>query len=234
MNKIALIGAYDKTDLILYAAKIFAVLGKRVLVIDATQKQKTKYVVPALNPTVSYITEFENMDVAVGFYDFVDLIRYIGIDDKNDLEQEYDEILIDIDSKQTLQNFEINEEFKTYFVTAFDVFSLKKGLEAIEGSLKPFEMTKILFSEDMSKEEDEYLNYLSLGKKVEWNDYRIYFPIENGDLSIISENQRIGRIKFKKLSSQYKDGLLCLVDNMDRQISEKDIRNAIKIIEKGD
>ena len=67
MQKIGFIGAYDKIDCILYVAKILTELGKKVLVIDATHKQKAKYVVPAINPTKNYVTEFEKIDVAIGF-----------------------------------------------------------------------------------------------------------------------------------------------------------------------
>ena len=49
--KIGFIGAYDKTDLIIYIAKILTTLKKKVLVIDATTKQKARYVVPVINPT---------------------------------------------------------------------------------------------------------------------------------------------------------------------------------------
>ena len=40
MKKIAFIGAYDKTDFLLYVAKIMTVLGKKVLIIDSTIMQK--------------------------------------------------------------------------------------------------------------------------------------------------------------------------------------------------
>ena len=65
MDKIGFVGAYDKTDVILYIAKIISLIGKKVLVIDSTINQKAKYVVPVINPTKSYITNFEGMDIAV-------------------------------------------------------------------------------------------------------------------------------------------------------------------------
>ena len=67
MKKVGFVGAFDKTDLIIYIAKILAVLKKKVLIVDTTLTQKAKYIVPALNPTMSYITEFEEIDIAVGF-----------------------------------------------------------------------------------------------------------------------------------------------------------------------
>ena len=62
---------------------------------------------------------------------------------------------------------------------------------------------------------------------------RIYFPIENGDLSVIYENQRVAKIKFKKLSIQYKDGLAYMSEEILGDVSEMTIRRAIKLIEKG-
>ena len=46
-------------------SKIISLIGKKVLDIDSTINQKAKYVVPVINPTKSYITEFEGMDIAV-------------------------------------------------------------------------------------------------------------------------------------------------------------------------
>ena len=59
MKKIGFIGAYDKTDLLLNIAKILTTMNNRTLIIDSTINQKAKYVVPAIDPTISYITSFE-------------------------------------------------------------------------------------------------------------------------------------------------------------------------------
>ena len=73
MRKIGFIGAYDKTDLLLNIAKVLTVMNYRVLVVDSTINQKARYVVPAIDPTVSYITSFEDMDVAVGFNNVLEI-----------------------------------------------------------------------------------------------------------------------------------------------------------------
>ena len=65
MKTVGFIGGYDKLDLMLYVAKILTLSEKRVLLIDASTMQKTRYVVPAISPTTSYVTEFEGFDVAV-------------------------------------------------------------------------------------------------------------------------------------------------------------------------
>lgn len=40
MKKVAFIGGYDKTALILYVARILTVLGKKVLFVDTTLAKK--------------------------------------------------------------------------------------------------------------------------------------------------------------------------------------------------
>lgn len=231
MKKIGFIGAYDKTDLILYVAKILTTLRKKVLLVDATTNQKARYVIPVINPTTMYVTEYEEIDIAVGFSNFNDIRKYLGIPEEQELE--YDIALIDTDNIEGVNNFGLQDAQKNYFVTSFDAYSLKKGLEALIDLKSAMSLTKILYSKDMLKEEDDYLNFLSLGYKIIWNENRIYFPIENGDLSVIYENQRVAKIKFRKLSIQYKDGLAYLAEEILGDTSESAVRRAIKTIEKG-
>lgn len=231
MRKVGFIGAFDKTDMIINIAKILTVLKNRVIVIDSTINQKAKYVVPVINPTVTYITEYEEIDIAVGFKNIEEIKQYLGI--TNDEDIPYDIMLIDADTQERIEEFNLLEADKNFFVTSFDLYSLKKGLEILSGLKQPINLTKILFSKEMLKEEDDYLNYLSLEYKVVWNEYRIYFPIENGDRLVLAENQRVAKIKFKKLSAQYKDGLVFVTQEILKDMSESNIRRTIKTIERG-
>ena len=67
MKKVAFIGSYDKADMIIYVAKILTNLGKKVLVIDSTVLQKTRYIVPTMTALKQYVTTFEKIDIAIGF-----------------------------------------------------------------------------------------------------------------------------------------------------------------------
>ncbi|MBR3249659.1 MAG: hypothetical protein IKF83_03050 [Clostridia bacterium] len=230
MKKVNFIGAYDKTDCIIYIAKILQTVGKKVLVVDSTTNQKAKYVVPAIKPTVSYITEFEEIDVAVGFYNLDDIKKYLSISEEK--EMEYDYILIDIDKGEAIDAFDVRPEEDNYFVTGFDLYSLKKGLEALNNLSEPLNLTKVLFSKGMFKEEDDYLNFLSAGYKIIWKENRIYFPIENGDASALAENQRTEKIKFKTISQQYRESLIFIAEEILKDTSDSKIRKAIRIFEK--
>jgi len=81
LKKIGFIGAYDKTDLILYVAKAAVETGKSVLVVDATVLQKARYIVPCIAPSKYYITEYEKIDVAVGFSNLEEIKKYLSVDE---------------------------------------------------------------------------------------------------------------------------------------------------------
>ncbi len=229
MEKVGFIGAFDKTDLILNLAKILTTIGKKVIVIDSTITQKAKYVVPVINPTASYITNFEDIDVAVGFNSIEEIKKYLGTTQEDFT---YDIALIDIDNLQGLKEFEISKADKKFFVTSFDLYSLKKGLEILSELKEPITLTKVLYAKEALKEDDDYLNFLSLDYKVNWEKDIIYFPIENGDLLALYENQRVAKIKFKKLSLQYKESLVYMILGIVNT-SESNVRRAIKTIERG-
>ena len=226
MKKIGFIGAYDKTDVILGVAKVLAMANKKVLILDNTITQKCKYVVPVINPTRSYITTYEDVDVAVGFDNMERLRQYLCLEDNEAID--YDYFIVDADTFEGVSNFGLQSADKVYFVTSFDSYSLKKGIEILGQLGVPTHITRVFFSNDMSKEENEYFDYLALGTKAIWNEEKIYFPLENGDAPAIMENQRISKIKFGNLSNEYKNNIKFLVNDIEPYIGEKTIKNIIK------
>lgn len=230
MEKINFIGSFDKTDVIMYVAKILVEMGKKVLIIDATVNQKARYVIPAIdNDSTTYVTNYLDIDIAVGFTNYGDIKRYLGMPESAVFT--YDYMLIDIDNPELLSNLEIYESKKNYFVTSSDLYSLKKGLEVIRGLEVPLYLTKVYFSNQMSKAEDDYLNFLSLGYKVQWENEKIYFPLQTEDQDIIMENQRLSKIKFKGLSSSFRDSLIYLAQDISNDPNE--VKRVYKQIERG-
>lgn len=116
---------------------------------------------------------------------------------------------------------------KNYFVTGFDSYSLKKGLEIIGKMEDKILMKKILFSQEMLSEEDDYLNFLSFYYSVRWENEKVYFPFEIGDNSAIIENQRTARIRFKNLSDAYKEGLTSITGDIIPEVKSSEIRKII-------
>jgi len=223
VKKVGFIGGFDKTDLIIYVAKMLSEVGKKVLVIDTTINQRARYIVPTITPSVYYITEFDRIDVAVGF-DSMDKIKgYLGVD-----ELEYDVALIDIDSEKSFGKIDIENNDRNFFVTAFDNYSLKRGLEIIGKLEKKVKMTKVLYAQEILQEDDDYLNFLSFYYSVQWNKEIIYFPYEQGDCSAIIENQRAAKIRFKNLSLQYKEGVLVIAQQIFPEVKGNEFKRVLK------
>ena len=216
MKRIGFIGVYDKTDMLLNISKILTTMNYKILIVDSTVNQKARYIVPSISPTVSYITSYEDIDVAIGFQSLEDIKRYIGTS-----KLDYDFILIDTDKTEGIEKFELQESFKNYFVTSFDVYSLKKGVEIIRGSNIEVNLTKILFTREVLKEEDDYLNYLSEDCKIKWDDEKM--KVKHG----------AQKIKLKKLSAQYKDNIGFITQQILEQKNDSGIRKIIKSIERG-
>ena len=206
MEKINFIGAYDKTDSIMYIAKILTEMKKKVIIVDATITQKTKYVIPTIDNRSEYIANYANIDFAIGFTNYNDIKTYLGMPQSAAFT--YDYMLIDIDNSDLLNNFDVYSSKKNYFVTSFDLYALKKGVEVLKRLSLPVEIMKVYFSNLMSQSEDDYFNYIATGCRVKWNQDKIYFPLLNEDLDVIKENQRLSKIRFKGLSNEFKTSLM--------------------------
>lgn len=230
MKNICFIGAFDKLDLILYLSKIIKCLGKKVLIIDSTQLQKARYIVPTINPTKSYITRFEDLDIAIGFDSYEEIERYIGFTENQKMK--YDYALVNVDNQENFENFNNTDTLKNYFVTSFDLYSIKKGLETIKKIEKPIKITKVLFSREMNENDNYYLDYLSLGYKISWEEKKINFPYDTQDIEAMIENQKNFKINIKWLTQAYKESLEYLIIDMIPDINITNLRRIMKNIEK--
>lgn len=231
MRKIGFIGAYDKTDLITYVSKILVELGKSVLFVDGTITQKARYIIPTIEPSTTYITQYEGIDVAVGFETLEGIKSYLGMPETEELN--YDIIIIDADTADSVTNFKIENCDKIYFATSFDMYSIRRGVESISGIYSPINVTKVLFSKEASREEDDYLNYMTSNSRIIWDQEKIYFPFELGDQTVIYKNQRVSKIKLRKLTTQYKEGLLYIAMQISGEEDYQKMKKVFKKIEKG-
>lgn len=226
MKIVGFIGGYDKTELLLQIARVLTIANQRVIVIDATEIQKTRYVVPKISLTKSYITEFEDFDVAVGF----DSLKKLESFAEN---LNYDIALVDIDTPEAIENFEIQNNYKNCFVTGFDLYSLRRGTETLKSIQEPVKMYKVLFSKNFSKAENQYLEYLSQGTEIEWEDEVFNFEIDPGNYSVMLENETTSRIRIKKLSSGYKTTLMYLITNVfSEYVSQGEAKKILKAMER--
>lgn len=226
MKKYVFFGGYDKTDLLLFLARIAVLSNKSVLLVDTTASQKARYTVPTMSPTQKYITTFEGIDIAIGFESMEDIAEYTY-----EGSLDYDMVILDVDSLWAYQSFGIQPLDEHCFVTGFDLYSIRRGVEVLEGLPSPTRVTKIYFTKDLLPEEDEYVMFLSEGLKVIWNEDIIYFPFERGDQNVINTNQRFAKIKIRGLSKEYLDALQFIAEE-NLGLSAGDVKKALKIMEK--
>ena len=145
----------------------------------------------------------------------------------------YDYVLYDIDSSESFNNYNIEDSIEKYFVTSFDLYSLKKGIEILASTNKELKLTKVYFAREVHKEDDEYLNFLSKDYNIEWNEEKIYFPFEMGDQTTIEENQRVSKIKLKKLTQSYKEGLMYIIEQIMEDNEIGNLRKVFRQLERG-
>lgn len=229
MKTIGFIGAYDKTDFIMNIAKTLVELERNVLVVDTTTLERLKYVVPTISPTKSYMTSFEKIDFAFGFENIEEILKYVGLEaqeGKNAMP--YDYMLIDIDNGKNFEKFDLQRADANYFVTAFDLYSLRRGMTIIEEIKAPVRLTKVLFSYEITKSDEDYLEFISLEKNVVWNEYTIYFTILREDNQAMEENERVAQIRLKRLTNEYKDSLAIMVQDIIKDINVNKVKKIIK------
>lgn len=230
MKKVGFIGAYDKANLIMCLAKILSMKNKRVLIVDTTAEQKFRYIVPTLEPTMMYVTTWEEIDVAVGFRKMEHIYDYIGIAEGS---EEYDVVLMNIDSPSTLESMQAEKNDINCFVTAMDLYSIRKGIEIFSNIKQPMRLVKIIFSKQMNEADNQYIDYLASEAKMQWDEKQIFFPLILDDKYVEMDNQLIYRLGLKSMSSLYKDSLAQLTGMLfGNEIKEQDAKKTIKALER--
>ena len=225
MESIGFIGAFDKKDLLINIAKVLINLNKKVLIVDATFLQRFRYIASKINDTVgnNYVSDYLGIDVAIGFMNYNGIMQYLGRG------LDYDYALIDTDNIQTLNSFMLQGLSKNFFVTSFDEYELKRGLEIFKFIQRPLEVYKVIYSTNINSKEDDYLNHLVQDTNISWKKEKIIFADTINDRKAILENQISREIILKKYSGTYKDSLEYIISLMvEERINQSEIRKTIK------
>lgn len=224
MEQIGFIGINDKKDLLLNVAKTIIKLDKSVLVIDATMMQRLRYIIPKVSSTPTYVSEYDGVDIAVGFLNLMQISSYLNTPNLN-----YDYILVDTDNPQTFNSFMVPASKRIFFSTSYDEYELQKSLELLSTIRAEINLTKLIISSDISNKHDEYLNHLLENYQISWTGEKVEFPDLDSDRNATLTNQLIKQINFKNYSSVYKDSLEYLVSLiLEGVIAQSDIRRIIR------
>ncbi len=241
MKCIGFIGKIDKTELIEYIAKTISAMGKKVIMIDATLTQKTRYCVPSLEGIGSegqYVVQYDGVDVAIGFSNMLELKKFLL--SKGEDFNEYDYALVDTDLEDMIDEYDLKSANKLFFVSSYDKLYIHKGVDLLkytcalkrradpEGKL---DLTKILYYSDINTADAKYIDRVAENLPIVWRDEHIDFPYDQGDLSVNIRNQYANKIDMRYLTKMYKEAVAKTVEIITEE-SIASIKKVIKNIEK--
>lgn len=204
MVQVGFIGAFDKKDIILNVARCIQYSGKKVLIVDATSLQRLRYIVPAVqnNNSPTYVSEYQQIDVALGFMNMMQIQNYLG------KQLDYDFALIDTDNGQTLNTFMIPRMKRVFFCTSYDIYDTRRGIELLRFVQTPLVITKLVISPDLSSKQKDLLNNtIKTLPNISWAKEQVIVADEMSDRKNTLENQLTNNIMFKKYTDNYKAGI---------------------------
>ena len=239
MKKLCFVGGMDKLDIIKYVATIIrgaTMEQKSCLIVDFTEIQKTRYLIPSIEITKpekgqKYITTEAKVDIAVGYNNYNELVQEGILDNMSDTGKKYDFVFFDVDNKEALASIPLDVEDKVFMMTTLDIYSLEKAVEAFAGYNSDREVNRVIFGKKVTAQSMNYISYLTKDLKIRYEEHIITFPYDNGDSTIIHENQRARRLNLKPFSNQFKTALSSLVEMVDNTII-REVSRYMKILEK--
>ena len=239
MKKLCFVGGMDKLDIIKYVATIIRgakMEQKSCLIVDFTEIQKTRYLIPSIEITKpekgqKYITTEAKVDIAVGYNNYNELVQEGILDNMSDTGKKYDFVFFDVDNKEALASIPLDVEDKVFMMTTLDIYSLEKAVEAFSGYNSDREVNRVIFGKKITAQSMNYISYLTKDLNIRYEEHIITFPYDNGDLTIIHENQRARRLNLKPFSNQFKTALSSLAEMVDNTII-REVSKYMKILEK--
>lgn len=234
MQVIGLLGYVDKYDIIMNLAKTINLVDKSVLVIDATLDRKLKYIIPALdNVGRAYVTQYNNIDFAVGFDSMHDVENYMAEQSINI--GLYDFVLIDMDSARSYEFFRTRGLDKICFFIDTSVLSVAKNKDIIK-AMKVYnneessnkEIIKILYRSYISRAANDYFEQQIKEYDVKWKEPEYEIELTDQDKLVDIDSQFSGIIDTKKHTKMYITTLADLTAELVGDINAKQVLTAIK------
>lgn len=233
MPVIGLIGYVDKYDFVINLAKTIHIMGKSVLVVDATLDRKLKYIVPAISGVGrSYVSQYNNIDFAVGFDSMHDVENYLAEQSINI--GLYDYILIDIDSPKSYEFFRTRGIDRSYFFIDTSVLSVAKNKDIMKAikiyntDPEGLKITKVLYKAYMSRAANDYFENQISGYGVSWQEPDYDIPNEEQDKLVNIDSQFSGIIDIKKHTKIYISTIADLAAEIMDDVTSREVLREIK------
>ncbi len=230
---IGMVGYVNKTELIINLAKVLKLAGKSVLVIDATKEERMRYSIPAFNNTEKeYLTNFDDVDYALGFRSIEAIKEYICKKTSN--ADNYDIILIDIDNVDAYEDFYKENFTRTFFFIEYLNISIGKNEELLKAissheeiNRKPV-LTQVVYKQYVTRASEKYFIDKILSYPVEWNEMSYDLPYMDQDKIADIETEQSGYVDLNRHTKQFINMVTDMASDIIGDIQAADIRKIVK------
>lgn len=241
MKSIGFVGQMDNNGIVLCIARIIAAFGRKVILIDATSSQRTRYTVPrpaGISRAEQFLTQYDSVEVAIGFNNILELKKHMlaNGEDFNDFEY----VIINTDREEMCEEFDIKNAHNIFFTSTFDQYDLNRGVELLkfvcatkrrEDTNARISVNKVLTYTELKTQGNDFINALTKELPLDWIEPDITLSYDEGDLSAYIQNQYSNKIEFKNLSRQTKEGIAEAVVRIMDEPKDR-VQKAIRNVEK--
>lgn len=231
MQVLGMYGYVDKYDFVIAIARTINIMSRSVLVIDATNEKKYKYIVPSIDNSEKYITQYGEIDFAVGFESSQDLGAYLT--EKNIDMSKYSYVILDIDSANMYEKFYTTEADKSFLFIASNLVSVNKTEELVKtmrahNAEKEISFTKIYYHAYTSRAAENYLEERISNYGINYTQDMYDIVNDEQDNMIHVDSQYSGFIDIRRHTKNYLIYLSELVSKIMVEESAKEIQKEIK------
>lgn len=237
MKVVNFIGYSDKTEIMLYVAKIVQSFGKNVLYIDSVTSQKCRYIIPAIEYEDKYVTTFEDIDIAIGFNSKKEIIDYLN--SYNEDFNNYDYIFIDTNSEEMCKEFDAINSNTTFCITTYDKqdiiktsLLIKELQENKQDYIEKININRVYWYTLLNAADTKYVDFVFKELGVEWDKKEVYIPLDENDKTVVIQNQYSVKMKFKELSKVFKKALIEMTEIIMPEQTNAQITKVFKNIER--
>ena len=231
MQVIGMYGYVDKYDFVIATARTLNILDKSVLVIDATQDRKYKYVVPSIDKDSHYVSQYGEIDFAVGFDSYETLDEYLK--EKNIDINRYSYVLVDVENADMYDKFKSLPVNKSYMFIDTNVVSVGNNEDLVKKmrEVNPdaeLTFSKIYYRAYMSRAANTYLEDKIANYAVKWTDELYEVSVDEQDTMVNIDSQFSGLIDVRKHTKAYLFYMCEFISKLVGDISSKEILKQVK------
>ena len=231
MRAVGMYGYIDKYDFVMAVAKTITMMGKSVLVVDATADSKYKYIVQSISNDTKYITQYGEVDFAIGFSSYDELQQYMG-EHALDIER-YSFVLFDVENVDKYKSFSGKQMNKSYLFIASNLVSVNKTEEIVRNMREnnfdsELVFTRVYYRSYMTRAANNYLEEKIENYGVKWTDETYDVSLDEQDTMINIDSQYSGLIDIRRHTKQYIIYLCSFVSKLLGDEDEKTILKEIK------